>query len=78
VREARIRIRGAMGAEMDRASSPCHFGRKPRKGGRLARERNIVDKPILVRAERGVRAASFWEDRLSVLKNVIIVVVVRI
>lgn len=78
MREARIKIRGAMGAEMDRASNPCHLGRKPRKGGRLARDRNIMDKPILVRGERGVRAVNFWEERLRVLRNVMIVVVVRI
>ena len=75
--EARRRGSAARGEEEVRASSPCHFGRNPRSGGSLARERNMMARVDFVGAESVVREVIFCDERFNVRKDSIITDVVR-
>lgn len=46
-------------------SRACHLGRKPRKGGKPARERKAVERISFWAREMGMRAAIFREERLD-------------
>lgn len=66
VKEANRRGKAISGKKVASVISPCHLGRNPRKGGRLARDRNIVDSINLVVGDSDVIAEIFWEDRFRV------------
>ena len=76
--EAKRRGIAVMGAAEAMALRPCHFGRKPKRGGSLARERNMVARASFVGAERAVREVIFCDVRFSEIMETMITVVVKI
>lgn len=65
--------RDVRGWEVDIIIRACHLGRKPRRGGRLARERNII---IRVDFKEGVsegREEILDEDMFEIQKDDIII-----
>lgn len=57
--------KGIKGMGVVRIWRPCHFGRKPRKGGRPAREKNIRVRACFRWLERDVRDEILGDERLS-------------
>lgn len=65
-----------IGRERAIAWSPCHFGRKPRRGGSLARESSMVARANLVGAAKVVMEVIFCDVRFMDRNDSIIIVVV--
>lgn len=66
------------GAEIDKTSKTCHFGRKPRKGGNPAKDKKERDKIVFCGGERVVREIIFVEVRVWEVREEMIVRVVSV
>lgn len=76
--EAKRRGAAAQGDEEIRLSRTCHLGRKPRKGGRPARDRKDRDRIVFCEGGREVSEMIFEEVMECGARENIIVKVVRV